>query len=106
MARPIVALLSDFGTRDHYAGTLKAVVLSVCPDATLVDATCGGGGHTAAILERSRPARVILLDRDPAALEHAKRRLVGAPCPLEFRHARFSSLAGILDELEIPCIAA
>ena len=37
MARPLVALLSDFGTRDHYAGTLKAVVLSVCPDATLVD---------------------------------------------------------------------
>lgn len=37
MARPIVALLSDFGTRDHYAGTLKAVVLSVCPEATLVD---------------------------------------------------------------------
>jgi S-adenosylmethionine hydrolase len=37
MARPVVALLSDFGTRDHYAGTLKAVVLGVCPDATLVD---------------------------------------------------------------------
>lgn len=37
MARPFVALLSDFGTRDHYAGALKAVVLAVCPDATLVD---------------------------------------------------------------------
>lgn len=37
MARPIVAFLSDFGTRDHYAGTLKGVVLSVCPDVTLVD---------------------------------------------------------------------
>jgi S-adenosylmethionine hydrolase len=37
MARPIVAFLSDFGTRDHYAGTLKAVVLGVCPDVTLVD---------------------------------------------------------------------
>ena len=37
MARPVVALLTDFGTRDHYAGTMKAVVLSVCPDATLVD---------------------------------------------------------------------
>ena len=37
MARPLVALLSDFGTRDHYAGALKAVVLGVCPDATLVD---------------------------------------------------------------------
>jgi S-adenosylmethionine hydrolase len=35
--RPVVALLSDFGTRDHYAGTMKAVVLSVCPDVTLID---------------------------------------------------------------------
>ena len=37
MARPVVAFLSDFGTRDHYAGTLKAVVLGLCPDANLVD---------------------------------------------------------------------
>jgi S-adenosylmethionine hydrolase len=37
MSRPIIGLLSDFGTRDHYVGTMKAVVLGVCPDATLVD---------------------------------------------------------------------
>ena len=37
MARPIIGLLSDFGTIDHYAGTMKAVVLGICPDATLVD---------------------------------------------------------------------
>ncbi len=37
MARPIIALLTDFGTRDHYAGTMKAVVLGLCPDASLVD---------------------------------------------------------------------
>lgn len=37
MARPVVAFLSDFGTRDHYAGTMKGVVLGVCPEATLVD---------------------------------------------------------------------
>ena len=37
MARPIIALLTDFGTRDHYAGTMKAVVLGLCPDANLVD---------------------------------------------------------------------
>jgi S-adenosylmethionine hydrolase len=35
--RPVIALLSDFGTRDHYAGTMKGVMLSICPDATLVD---------------------------------------------------------------------
>ena len=37
MARPIVALLSDFGTRDHYAGVMKGVILGICPDVTLVD---------------------------------------------------------------------
>ena len=35
----IVALLTDFGTRDHYVGAMKGVVLSVCPEATLVDIT-------------------------------------------------------------------
>ena len=39
MAKPVVALLTDFGTRDHYAGTMKAVVLGICPDVTLVDIT-------------------------------------------------------------------
>ena len=37
MARSIVALLSDFGTRDHYVGAMKGVILGICPDATLVD---------------------------------------------------------------------
>src|SRR3954451_19495010 len=37
MARPFIALLTDFGTTDHYAGTMKGVALGICPDATLVD---------------------------------------------------------------------
>src|SRR5438093_8402172 len=37
MSRPVIALLTDFGTRDHYAGTMKGVALGICPDATLVD---------------------------------------------------------------------
>jgi len=39
MARPVIALLTDFGTRDHYTGTMKAVVLGICPDVTLIDIT-------------------------------------------------------------------
>ena len=39
MARPVIALLTDFGTRDHYAGTMKGVALAICPDVTLVDVT-------------------------------------------------------------------
>src|ERR1700737_1832282 len=37
MPRPVIALLTDFGSRDHYVGTMKAVVLGICPDVTLVD---------------------------------------------------------------------
>jgi S-adenosylmethionine hydrolase len=39
MARPVIALLTDFGTRDHYAGAMRGVALGICPDATLVDIT-------------------------------------------------------------------
>ena len=37
MARPLIALLTDFGLRDHYVGTMKGVALGICPDASLVD---------------------------------------------------------------------
>ncbi len=37
--RPVVALLTDFGVADHYVGTMKGVVLGICPDAALVDIT-------------------------------------------------------------------
>ena len=39
MARPVIAFLTDFGTRDHYAGAMKGAALAICPDATLVDIT-------------------------------------------------------------------
>lgn len=39
MARPIIALLSDFGTRDPYVAAMKGVVLAICPEVTLVDLT-------------------------------------------------------------------
>lgn len=37
MARPVIALLTDFGLRDHYVGAMKGVALGICPDAALVD---------------------------------------------------------------------
>jgi S-adenosylmethionine hydrolase len=45
MARPVIALLTDFGARDHYAGTMKGVVLGICPDVTLVDITHDVAAH-------------------------------------------------------------
>jgi len=40
-ALPIVTFTTDFGTRDGYAGAMKGVVLSLAPQAQLVDVTHG-----------------------------------------------------------------
>jgi S-adenosylmethionine hydrolase len=37
MKRPILTLLTDFGTRDPFVGILKGVILGICPEAQLVD---------------------------------------------------------------------
>jgi S-adenosylmethionine hydrolase len=34
---PTVALLTDFGVRDHYVGVMKGVLLSICPDLRIID---------------------------------------------------------------------
>ena len=39
MARPAIAFITDFGTRDHYVGAMKGVVLGICPEVSLVDIT-------------------------------------------------------------------
>jgi S-adenosylmethionine hydrolase len=36
---PCIALLTDFATRDGYAGAMKGVLASLCPDARIVDIT-------------------------------------------------------------------
>jgi len=35
----IITLLTDFGLQDSYVAEMKGVILSICPDATLVDIT-------------------------------------------------------------------
>jgi len=37
----VVTLLTDFGTRDHYVASMKGVILSIAPGATVVDITHG-----------------------------------------------------------------
>jgi len=37
MRKPILTLTTDFGLSDHYVGTMKGVILSICPDAQIVD---------------------------------------------------------------------
>jgi S-adenosylmethionine hydrolase len=34
---PIITLLSDFGLQDPYVAEMKAVIISICPNATIID---------------------------------------------------------------------
>jgi S-adenosylmethionine hydrolase len=37
MKRPVITLLTDFGIADHYVAAMKGVILTICPQAELVD---------------------------------------------------------------------
>jgi S-adenosyl-L-methionine hydrolase (adenosine-forming) len=41
MAAPILTLTTDFGLDDHYVGTMKGVILGICPEARIVDISHG-----------------------------------------------------------------
>lgn len=71
--------------------------LNVRPSGTYIDATTGGGGHSAAIAERlSSAGRLICLDQDNDALAAAKLRL-GAPTNVVFVQANFGDIADVIN---------
>ena len=86
--------------------------LSVLPEETIaclaphageiyLDGTVGGGGHARLILEASAPdGRLIGLDRDPDALQHAAEILAPFGDRATLKHASFADVAEVLDGTE------
>jgi 16S rRNA (cytosine1402-N4)-methyltransferase len=68
----------------------------------IVDGTCGGGGHTEALLESG--AEVLALDQDPDAVKHVTERLAHFGRRLIVRQANFRHAGWVLDELGIRTI--
>ncbi len=75
--------------------------LNIKSDGIYVDCTAGGGGHSAAILDRlGEKGRMILIDQDPDAIETLTKRFENDK-RVTIVHSNFSRFSQILDELEI-----
>ena len=74
-------------------------VLREVPEGILVDATVGGGGHAAALLESLPRMRLLGLDRDPEALRAAADRLARHSRRVTLHHATFDALGMVLDSI-------
>jgi 16S rRNA (cytosine1402-N4)-methyltransferase len=81
-------------------------LLACAPGKVVVDATIGGGGHAALILERIGAGGILIgLDRDGEALELARRHLGSRPNVVLIQE-NFRYLTRVLDELQLPGIDA
>jgi 16S rRNA (cytosine1402-N4)-methyltransferase len=81
--------------------------MALHPGAVVVDGTVGGGGHAAAVLERTAPdGRLIGLDMDDHALEAARQRLLPFGDRVRLRHASFRTLGSVLAREGTPRVDA
>jgi S-adenosylmethionine hydrolase len=105
MARPVVALLTDFGLRDHYVGTMKGVMLGISPDLTLVDIShdipphdvLAGGLALAACYRYLPPGTVFLAVVDPG-VGSARRAIAADTGAYRFVAPDNGILSPVLDE--------
>ena len=85
-------------------------LFAAVPDGIFVDATLGGAGHAAALLEAHPGFRLVGIDRDPAALDAAAERLAPYAVRCTFHHARYDRAAALAraeaDATGLPVVAA
>src|SRR5947199_6973044 len=69
----------------------------------ILDATCGGGGHTEALLESG--ADVLALDQDPDAVQHVNEHLSHFGRRILVQQANFRYADRVLDQLGIRSVS-
>ena len=98
------AAASDFEHAPVMVDEITAVFASV-PSGTVVDATLGGGGHAAALLDSRDDLDVIGIDQDHDALQAATTRLAGYGDRLRTSQRRFDQLDEALAEHDVERIS-
>jgi S-adenosyl-L-methionine hydrolase (adenosine-forming) len=89
-ARPVIALLTDFGVTDHYVGAMKGAILTICPEAGIVDLVHdlaphdieGGAWCLAAAYRAFPPGTVFVAVVDPGV--GSTRRALAIECNGQF----------------------
>jgi len=76
--------------------------LAVRPDGVYLDATCGLGGHTAAIARGLTTGVVLACDRDAESLARARENTAEAASKIRFHHVSFSQVGRALEAEGIP----
>lgn len=75
--------------------------LNIQSSGIYMDLTAGGGGHSAAILDRLTSGRLICVDQDPDAIDVLRERFAGRP-NVNIVQSNFSQVRAILEELKLP----
>jgi len=91
--------MEDFTYHRPVLATETIELLAPRPGSLILDGTCGGGGHTEAILLTG--ANVLALDQDPDALAFVAARLTNFGDRVTLRRANFREAGRVLDELGI-----
>ena len=87
----------------HVSVLLKETIdyLNVREDGIYLDATCGRGGHTEAIVKQLTTGKVIVFDLDIVAIEEAKKRLTPYLDKLIFINDNYATLKKHCEKLDI-----
>ncbi len=88
----------DVGREAHVPVLLREALeyLSVRPGGVYVDCTAGAGGHSAEIAGRLERGRLLAMDRDPKALESARKRLAEFGEKVKLVQAHFENAADVM----------
>jgi 16S rRNA (cytosine1402-N4)-methyltransferase len=91
--RPEAGSQSEGAYHEPVLAEVALEVLAPEDEGLFLDGTLGGGGHTRRLLEACSGCRVVAVDRDPQALEAARRALGALGSRVRFLHCSFADAA-------------